>query len=116
WNYENSRQILEARVPVPRLLHGRLSRDFSVKENRPPAPVPSRDHWLDRLERGVRTHIQDMVQRREELAVRAMPPAALFDSTYADQDIIRLGARLNQTYAAALAMGRKGRYSNVLER
>jgi hypothetical protein len=65
WNYENSRQILEARTPVPALLHGRLSVDYADRENRPPSPIASRDHWLDRLEAGVRGHIREMEARRK---------------------------------------------------
>lgn len=61
-------------------------------------------------------HIQEMIQQRDALVARAMPPETLFEFTYADQDVIRLGARLNQTYAAALAVGRKGDYSAILER
>ncbi|MCI0579453.1 MAG: hypothetical protein L0331_25040, partial [Chloroflexi bacterium] len=57
WNYANSRRILEQRIPIPGLLHDRLSVDWSDKENRPPSPrwsgmggnVP---YWLDRLEQG----------------------------------------------------------------
>jgi hypothetical protein len=60
WNYDNSRQILEARTPVPALLHGRLSVDYADRENRPPSPIASQDHWLDRLEAGVRAHIREM--------------------------------------------------------
>src|SRR5690606_21494988 len=65
---------------------------------------------------GVQEHIREMIRQRDELVARPMPPEALFDATYADQDAIRLGARLNQTYAAVLAMGKKGEYSDVLER
>lgn len=116
WNYDNSREILEARVPVPALLHHRLSVDYADNENRPPLPLASKGHWLDRLEQGVQKHIGEMIRRRGELVSRATPPKALFDATHGDQDAIQLGARLNQTHAAALAMGKKGKYSNVLER
>jgi hypothetical protein len=76
WNYANSRQILERGTPIPALLHKRLSVDWSDKENRPPrarvsglAPCP--EHWLDRLERGVREHIRFMQARRDELVAQA---------------------------------------------
>jgi hypothetical protein len=102
WNCENARQILEARTPVPALLHGRLSVDYADRENRPPSPVVSRDHWLDRLEAGVRDHIREMEARRQELVARARPPEALFASVAGEPDAVPLGARLNQTYTWTL--------------
>jgi hypothetical protein len=102
WNYDNSRQILEARIPVPALLHGRLSVDYTAWENRPPSPIASRDNWLDRLEAGVRGHIRELEARREELVARARPPDVLFASVESEPDAVALGARLNQTYAWAL--------------
>src|SRR5690606_12849256 len=104
------------RAPVPALLQHRISVDYADRENRPPLPLTSKGHSLDRLEQGVQAHIRQVIQQRDELVARAMPPETLFDPTYADQDAIRLGARLNQTYAAALAVGRKGESSGVLER
>jgi hypothetical protein len=74
------------------------------------------EHWLDRLEQGVRAHIEEMGRRRDELAGRARPPQALLDHALADPEAIRLGAGLNQAYAAALRMGKKGEHTNVLER
>ncbi len=41
WNYANSRQILESKIPIPALLHKTLSIDWSDKENRPPLPRAS---------------------------------------------------------------------------
>ena len=102
WNYENSRQILEARTPIPALLHGRLSVDYTDRESRPPSPVFSQDHWLDRLEAGVRAHIREMGERRDELVARARPPEALFASVASEPEMVALGAKLNQTYAWAL--------------
>jgi hypothetical protein len=121
WNYANSREILEDRTPIPAILHQRLSIDWADRENRPPLPGTSgmagRDeHWLDRLEQGVRAHIEEMGRRRDELAGRARPPQALLDHALADPEAIRLGAGLNQAYAAALRMGKKGEHTNVLER
>lgn len=54
------------------LLHQRLSVDWSDKENRPPPPRTSNlaegeAHWLDRLEAGVKEHIQAMQGKRDEL-------------------------------------------------
>jgi hypothetical protein len=87
---------------VPALLHGRLSVDYTERENRPPSPVASHDHWLDRLEAGVRDHIREMEARREELIARARPPDALFASVASEPEMVALGAKLNQTYAWAL--------------
>jgi len=61
WNYANSWGILESRIPIPAILHQRLSIDWSDNENRPPLPRASglagQDvHWLDRLEVGVKAH------------------------------------------------------------
>ncbi len=118
WNYTNSREILESHIPIPSILHQRLSIDWSDKENRPPLPrisgmAGNEAHWLDGLEAGVKAHIQEMQQRRDELVVQARPPELLFEQVSAEN--VRLGAGLNQTYAAALRMG-KGRHENVLER
>jgi hypothetical protein len=102
WNYENSRQILEARTPVPGLLHHRLSVDYGDKENRPPLPLASKGHWLDRLEQGVQAHNREMIQQGNELVARAMPPQVLFECVADETDVTALGAKLNQTYAWAL--------------
>jgi hypothetical protein len=102
WNYDNSRQILEARTPVPALLHHRLSVDYADRENRPPLPLASKGHWLDRLEGGVQEHIRGMIRQRDELVARAAPPTALFDSVAQESEVVALGAKLNQTFAWAL--------------
>ena len=120
WNYANSREILESRIPVPAILHKRLSLDWSDKENRPPLPRTSgiagnESHWLDRLEQGVKSHIQEMQQKRDELAVQARPPQMVLDAALADPGVMKLGAGLNKAYAAALRTG-KGKYNSVLER
>lgn len=57
-------------------------------------------------------HIQTMQERRDELVAQARPPEVLFEQVSAEE--VRLGAGLNQTYAAALRM-RKGGYEHVLE-
>ena len=118
WNYANSREILESKIPIPALLQQRLSVDWSDKENRPAPPRTSNlageeGHWLDRLEAGVKAHIQAMQEKRDELAARARPPQAVLDA--ADPEAVKLGAGLNKAYAAALRMG-KGYHSSVLER
>lgn len=120
WNYANSREILESRIPIPTLLHQRLSVDWSDKENRPPLPRTSNlaeaeMHWLDRLEAGVKSHIQAMQSKRDELVSQARPPQAVLDAALADPEAVQLGAGLNKAYAAALRMG-KGQYASVLER
>jgi hypothetical protein len=121
WNYANSREILENRTPIPTILHQRLSIDWSDKENRPPLPRASgmagHDvHWLDRLEAGVKAHIQAMQQKRDEMAAQARPPQAVLDVVLTDPEAVKLGAGLNKAYAATLRMGKKGEYVNVLER
>jgi hypothetical protein len=105
WNYANSRQILEHGTPMPALLHKRLSVDWSDKENRPPrarvsglAPYP--EHWLDRLERGIREHIRVMQQKRDELVAQARPPDGLFDQI--EPEALRAGAELNRIFASTL--------------
>lgn len=120
WNYANSREILESKVPIPPLLHQRLSMDWSDKENRPPLPRASNlagaeGHWLDRLEAGVKAHIQAMQAKRDELVGQARPPQVVLDAVRGDTEAVQLGAGLNKAYAAALRMG-KGQYANVLER
>jgi hypothetical protein len=119
WNYANSREILESRTPIPTLLHRRLSVDWSDKENRPPLPRTSgmagqEPHWLDRLERGVKAHIQAMQQKRDDLATQARPPQIVLDA--ADMEAVKLGAGLNKAYAAALQTGKREAQANLLER
>jgi hypothetical protein len=94
--------------------------DWSDKENRPPLPRKSglagaEVHWLDRLEAGVRAHIQAMQQKRDNLVAQARPPQAVLNAALADPEAVKLGAGLNKAYAAALRMG-KGQYASVLER
>lgn len=126
WNYANSREILESKIPIPTILHQRLSIDWSDKENRPPPPRASgvagssvgegiAAHWLDRLEMGVKAHIQAMQAKRDELVSQARPPQAVLDAAQTDPEAVKLGAGFNKAYAAALRMG-KGKHSNVLER
>ena len=121
WNYANSREILESKIPIPALLHQRLSVDWSDKENRPPPPrtsnlIGAEGHWLDRLEAGVKEHIQAMQAKRDELVSQARPPQSVLDAALADPEGVQLGAGLNKAYAAALRMGKKGQHANVLER
>jgi hypothetical protein len=116
WNYDNSRQILEARTPVPALLHGRLSVDYADRESRPPSPIASQDHWLDRLEAGVRAHIREMEARRDELVAWARPPEVLFESVSGEPEAVALGAKLNQTYAWALKRSPAGERLEVARR
>jgi hypothetical protein len=120
WNYANSREILESQIPIPVLLHQRLSRDWSDTENRPPPPrtsglAGSEPHWLDRVEAGVKDHIEAMQQKRDELVAQARPPQVVLEAGAADPEMMKLGAGLNKAYAAALRMG-KGQHANVLER
>ncbi len=119
WNYANSREILESQEPIPSILHQRLSIDWTDKENRPPRPrfsgmVGSEVHWLDRLEGGIKFHIQAMEGKRDELAAEAMPPQAVLDAGTDDPEAVALGAGLNKAYVAALRMGRKRKQDNVL--
>ena len=79
WNYANSRQILESRIPIPVILHRRLSIDWVDKENRLPLSRVSgmggnTPHWLDRLEAGIQAHIEHIRQQRDELAAQARLP------------------------------------------
>jgi len=120
WNYANSREILESQIPIPSLLHQRLSIDWSDKENCPPRPRfsgidESEAHWLDRLEGGIKFHTQAMEAKRDELAAQAKPPQEVLDAGRADPEAVALGAGLNKTYVAALRMGRKQKRENVLE-
>ncbi|MAU00662.1 MAG: hypothetical protein CL608_26250 [Anaerolineaceae bacterium] len=120
WNYAKSREILESGIPIPSLLHKRLSIDWSDRENRPPLPratgMAGRSaHWLDRLEARVKAHIEALQQRRDDLTGQARPPQAVLDAVKGDPEGVKLGAGLNKAYAAALRMD-KGQYTNALER
>jgi hypothetical protein len=99
WNYQNSRQILESAVPIPEILHGRLSYD---REDRPPRPVACREHWLDKTVHGVMEHVAYIEARRDELVLATMPPQALFDSVAKDPEAIEIGAGLNQVYIGTI--------------
>jgi hypothetical protein len=55
-----------------------------------------------------------MQQKRDELVKQARPPEAVLAG--ADPEMVKLGAGLNKAYTAALRMGKKGQYTNVLER
>ena len=94
--------------------------DWADKENHPPPPRASNlagaeGHWLDRLEAGVKEHIQAMQEKRDELVSQARPPQAVLDAALADPEAVQLGAGLNKAYAGTLRMG-KGHHTGVLER
>jgi hypothetical protein len=101
WNYENSAQILRSRVPIPAILHQRLSYDRQAAE-KSPLPIPSQGHWLDRLTGGVQEHIAQMRERRDALAAAAVPPQQLFDAVLAQPELVKWGAGFNQAYAGTL--------------
>jgi hypothetical protein len=110
WNYAKSREILESKLPIPALLHQRLRRDWSDAENRPPPPrisalAGNEVHWLDRLEAGVKAHIQVIQQKQDALVEQARLPEAVLAVGKADPEIVNLGAGLNKAYTAALRMG-----------
>ena len=106
WNYAKCREWLEKKTPIPILLWSRLSVDQSYQENAPPSPIPTYDHWLDRLEQGVRSHIQAMAQRRDVLASQARPPQLLFEQAQVNLDAVQLGRELTRRFAIALATAR----------
>ncbi len=99
WNYQNSREILESGVPIPEILHGRLSYD---REDRPPWPLASQDHWLDKNVRGVKEHIAHIETRRDELVQATRPPQEVFKSVAHDPEAVRIGAGLNQVYIGTI--------------
>jgi hypothetical protein len=99
WNYANLREILGSQVPIPAILHKRLSVDWSDKENHPPPPRASgiagnEVHWLDKLETGVKAPIQAMQEKRDELVDQARPPQVVLEA--ADAEAVKLGAGLNK--------------------
>jgi hypothetical protein len=100
WNYDNSRQILSSRTPIPRLLHGRLS--IERGKRRPPAPIPTTNHWLDDIHRTLIDHIDHMEAAKAELIAATMPPQAVFDAAADDPQAIRDGGQLNAAYARAM--------------
>ncbi|MCC6602501.1 MAG: hypothetical protein IT327_04785 [Anaerolineae bacterium] len=118
WNYDNSREILESRTPIPAILHNRLSVVWADRDKQPPPPrfsgtLPGQnEHWLDRLEAGVTAHIQEMQQKQDELVSQARPPQVVLEA--ADLKAVKLGAGLNKAYASALRRG-KGQNVSPLE-
>ncbi len=106
WNYQNSRQILESGVPIPEILHGRLSYD---REDRPPWPVASQEHWLDKTVRGVNAHIAYIEARRDALIQTTRPPQEIFDSVAEDAESVQIGAGLNRVYIGTIRRLAQGR-------
>lgn len=111
WNYQNSGEILRSGIPIPAILHGRLSYD-----RRHPArpPVSSQYHWLDKTIQGVKAHIVYVQTRRDEMVKATMPPRELFDSAFEDPETIRMGAGLNQAYARTIKRLAQARPYKVL--
>ena len=107
WNYDNSREILESRTPIPPILSSRLSVDCSEPENRPPSPRWTNDHWLAELQAGVRKHITRMSVEKDKLLAVARPPQALFDAIQDDVEAMALGKELNRRFAAVLNSAEK---------
>jgi hypothetical protein len=98
WVAAHTGEILAQRLPVPAVLHGRLS-----YEGRGRARVPtSQDHWLDRLLGRVQAHIAAVARRWEELVGATCPPRRLFDAAISEPEAIALGAQLNAAYAGTL--------------
>jgi hypothetical protein len=54
------------------------------------------------VQRTLRSHVKTIEAARDELAVSAIPPQAVFDAAMEDPESIRLGGLLNQTYAKAI--------------
>lgn len=119
WTYANSRHILESKTPMPTLLHKRLSIDWQ-DDNRPPLPRGNDVtkgqpvHWLNKLEAGIQSHIQNIETRRDELMALAQPPPPVLLCTTHEDDL-RLGRGLIQAYKSAFKSG-KGEYASVLQR
>ncbi len=114
WCYEQTAQLLEASVPIPAVLHKRLSHDWlQPKEERPPSPRRTSDHWLDQLQAGIAGEIQQIEQAREAYVRAAQPETALWAGVSAEN--MRLGRLLNQTFAAALNRPQAGVQLTLLE-
>jgi hypothetical protein len=115
WNYTNSRDILKSRIPIPTILHKRLSIDWKEKDNLPPLPRanPKSSHWLDRLEQGIQAHIQRIQLQQERLAANARPPQPVLNLVKDDPDAVKLGAGLNKAYGAALNLSGSGRSARL---
>ncbi|MCI0731759.1 MAG: hypothetical protein L0332_34250 [Chloroflexi bacterium] len=99
WTYEDTRNLLRKRMPIPQLLHGRLSAEPGQRQ---PQPIASQGHWLDRLEAGVKGHIGRIEAKRDELVKQCQPPRTVFDSALADPETITIGAGLNRVYSRAV--------------
>jgi len=99
WNYQNSHEILESSVPIPEILHGRLSYD---RDDPPRWPVTSQDQWLDKTVHGVKGHIANIEAKRDELVQATMPPQEVFKSVAGDPEAVHIGAGLNQVYTGTL--------------
>ena len=54
----------------------------------------------------VREHIAHIEAERERLKALAMPPRQVFDSVFADEQAITLGAKFNGLYTASLKQSR----------
>ncbi len=110
WNYDYIRRLLESGTPVPKLLIGdpdqeikkRLSIDYSDRDNLPPLPRASSDHWLDHTVDAVLAHVAQFEEKRDTLMAQAIPPRQVFDSVFDDPEAIELGKDFNSTYTRIL--------------
>ena len=60
------------------------------------------DHWADRLQAIVKTHIEQFRQQRNDLVARVAPPSVLFDVAFNSEDrkALPIGKRLNGVYSS----------------
>ncbi len=108
WCFDASRQIAESGTPVPMLMQGRLA----LGKDAPPVTSTS-DHWMDRLVGIVKTHIDWVRTKRDELVKASVPPALLFNHAFnqTDHSMLDIGASLNRVYKNTLntAIRKQGR-------
>ncbi len=99
WCFDASRRIVETGRPVPAILQGRLA----LGKDAPPVAA-TEDHWLDRLVGAVKTHIDRVREKRDELVKASVPPARLFDHAFneTDRKMIDVGTQLNRVYKNSL--------------
>jgi hypothetical protein len=94
-------QLLQSRVPIPRLLADRVS------TSQQQAALTDGSHWVDKIETAINDHTQRVQSIRDEMVRETRPPQALFDYAFERPDLVEAGGRLNQVYANAVRVQRQ---------
>lgn len=99
WSQQRARAIRASGVPVSRLLHRRLGKP---REDGRDIATPTTNHWLDRIENTVKTHISHIEQQRDDLLETLQLPDAVYAPLFERPDMLDAGSVLNKIYRTAV--------------